>query len=118
MLVSAAIDPYRKSYGNARSRSPMLGGSSVIERMTASPRKTCVPGVHAQACEGSSAIASTAAITVKTPRFVIPSPSLLSSRAERGTCTFSDAELLPLASQCLAHRPQLRLHHVFHGVAC
>src|SRR5215467_12079145 len=54
MLVSAAIEPYRKSYGNSLNRAATLGGSSCSERMTASPRKTCVPGVQACATPGAT----------------------------------------------------------------
>src|SRR6185369_12551103 len=61
MLVSAAIDPYRKSYGKARSRSPMAAGSWASERRTASPRYTWVPGVQAYAAFGSNATSRTAA---------------------------------------------------------
>src|SRR4051812_31164099 len=53
MLVSAAIEPYRKSYGNARSSSATTPGSIGSDRRTASPRYTCVPGVHAYAARGS-----------------------------------------------------------------
>ena len=59
MLVSAAIDPYRKSNGNSRSSAATAGGRTASDRMTASPRKTCVPGVHACAAPGVSAMAIT-----------------------------------------------------------
>src|SRR6185436_1023464 len=59
MLVSAAIDPYRKSYGNSRNNSATTTGTSASERMTASPRKTCVPGVQACATAGATAMART-----------------------------------------------------------
>src|SRR3954464_4360897 len=61
MLVSAAIDPYRKSYGNAASSSAMLDGRSGSERITASPRKMCVPGVQAWATAGVSTNANSTA---------------------------------------------------------
>src|ERR1041385_4258000 len=54
MLVSAAIDPYRKSYGNSLNSAAMPGGRNCSDRMTASPRKTCVPGVHACATAGAT----------------------------------------------------------------
>src|SRR5579862_8555642 len=63
MLVSAAIDPYRKSYGNARSRSAMAAGNRPTDRMTASPRNTWVPGVHAYAAAGVRATTTTAMTT-------------------------------------------------------
>src|SRR4051812_40043037 len=54
MLVSAAIDPYKKSYGNPRKSSATATGSTASERITASPRNTCVPGVHACATVGET----------------------------------------------------------------
>src|SRR5262249_47555715 len=63
MLVSAAIDPYRKSCGNSRNSAAMPAGSSASECITASPRNTCVPGVHACATPGVSATATRATST-------------------------------------------------------
>src|SRR5690349_9693154 len=63
MLVSAAIDPYRKSYGNSLSRAAMLGGRNWSERITASPRKTCVPGVQAWATAGATTTKAAASQT-------------------------------------------------------
>src|SRR6476660_7641193 len=42
----------------------MLEGRSVSERMTASPRKMCVPGVHACATAGVSTSASNTASAI------------------------------------------------------
>src|SRR5438876_290615 len=42
----------------------MLAGSSASERMTASPRKMCVPGVHACAIAGVSISASSTASAI------------------------------------------------------
>src|SRR5215831_4402628 len=60
MLVSAAIEPYKKSYGNSLNNAATLGGSSCRERITASPRNTCVPGVQACATAGASTTNTTA----------------------------------------------------------
>lgn len=65
ILVSAAIDPYRKSDGNAASSSASCGGSSVRFRRTASPRKTCVPGVHAHKVFGVTRNARHATTVIK-----------------------------------------------------
>src|SRR5678809_374931 len=72
MLVSAAIEPYRKSYGNSLSSAATAGGSKLMDRMTASPRKTCVPGVHACATAGATISASTANTA---PRATQPTPN-------------------------------------------
>jgi hypothetical protein len=64
MLVSAAIDPYKKSYGNARKRSAIVAGSRLTDRMTASPKNTWVPGVHAYAVAGVRATTTTARTTI------------------------------------------------------
>src|SRR4051812_14902924 len=53
MLVSAAMEPYKKSYGNSVNNAATAGGSTASDRMTASPRNTCVPGVHACATAGA-----------------------------------------------------------------
>src|SRR5215212_8754036 len=66
MLVSAAIEPYRKFAGNAASSSAMFPGRSARFRSTASPRNTWVPGVHAHSGAGISTIASTSAIVQST----------------------------------------------------
>src|SRR5688572_3859406 len=63
MLVSAAIEPYRKSYGNAWRTSATAPGSCGSDRSTASPRYTCVPGVQAYAVSGSRTTSSRAATT-------------------------------------------------------
>src|SRR5689334_3642825 len=69
MLVSAAIDPYKKSYGNSLSSSATATGRTDSERITASPRNTCVPGVHACAIAGVMASTNTAsAVTRRTVR--------------------------------------------------
>ena len=60
MLVSAAIEPYRKSCGNAARRAAIAGGRLASERSTASPRNMCVPGAHAYASDGNSAMARNA----------------------------------------------------------
>src|ERR1700722_414328 len=79
MLVSAAIDPYRKSYGNARNNSATATGSALADCMTASPRNTCVPGVHAKAADGVRAIAITATTMTR-----IVAAALGPSRADSG----------------------------------
>src|SRR5688572_6247646 len=68
MLVSAAMDPYRKFAGNAASNSAMLPGTRLRLRNTASPRNTCVPGVHAHSGAGVSTIASTSTIAHRRAR--------------------------------------------------
>src|SRR5690348_11426712 len=60
MLVSAAIEPYRKSYGNSLNSAATLGGRNWSERITASPRNTWVPGVHAWAAAGATARSTSA----------------------------------------------------------
>src|ERR1035437_8763 len=55
MLVSAAMDPYRKSCGCARRTAATAGGRSAALRSTASPSRMWVPGVHAHATVGMSA---------------------------------------------------------------
>src|SRR5512138_635659 len=54
MLVSAAIEPYKKSNGNSLSSAAIAGGNAASDRMTASPRNTCVPGVQACATPGAT----------------------------------------------------------------
>src|SRR5690349_3819566 len=68
MLVSAAMEPYRKSYGKARSSAAVAAGSRSAARSTASPRKTCVPGVYAQSVVGQSATATPAATSSRAKR--------------------------------------------------
>ena len=60
MLVSAAMEPYKKSNGNSLSSAAIAGGSAASERITASPRKTCVPGVQAYATPGATMSVATA----------------------------------------------------------
>src|SRR5690242_12617825 len=75
MLVSAAIEPYRKSYGYASSSSAMWPGSMASERSTASPRNTCVPGVHACAVPGRRAMSRRASALAPTALDAQPPPT-------------------------------------------
>src|SRR5512143_4337371 len=106
MLVSAAIDPYKKSYGNSRSSSATAAGSNTSERMTASPRKTCVPGVQACARLGVIATAMIATMRHWTTRPKAGVPRLA-----------SDAKALPLPPNRSAQILELRLHHVVDRLA-
>src|SRR3954466_7143630 len=106
MLVSAAIEPYTKSYGKARSNSAIATGSRSSDRITASPRKTCVPGVHAYAADGSNTSAAPASSTM-TAR----------SRGRANRCSrFAsrplDPQPLPLSPQGTTEIAQLGLDHV------
>src|SRR3954470_24264678 len=88
MLVSAAIEPYKKSNGNSRNSSATATGRTASERITASPRKTCVAGVHAWARDGETAIMRTInAAKRRTFR-----------DACAGTGTLLDAKALPLST--------------------
>src|SRR5689334_15255254 len=88
MLVSAAIEPYKKSYGNSLNSAATLGGSSCSERITASPRNTCVPGVQACATAGAATMNTTANQTQVGTR-----PARRVRRADFGT---SDSKALAL----------------------
>src|SRR3954470_2439183 len=100
MLVSAAIDPYKKSYGNSVSRAAIVGGRTASERMTASPRKTCVPGVHACATAGATIRTRTAT------RAPAPMRRALHARLA------SDTKTLALPPNRSAEVLELRLDHV------
>src|SRR4051812_6012995 len=109
MLVSAAIEPYRKSYGNARSNSAIATGSRSSDRITASPRKTCVPGVHAYAADGSSTSAAAASSTM-TARS--RGRGNRCSRCSRCASRPLDPQPLPLSPQGTTEIAQLGLDHV------
>src|SRR5687767_5510824 len=104
MLVSAAIEPYRKSYGKAWSSDATAGGSEGSDRSTASPSMMCVPGVHAHASAGSSATSSSAAAVSCTAR---TRADRAGDRCPRPVTARSDAELPPLALDRLAEILQL-----------
>src|SRR5262245_59297483 len=104
MLVSAAIDPYKKSYGNSRSSSATDGVSTASERMAASPRNTCVPGVHACATAGVSTRIASATRTSG------------AARAARRRCL--DAKTLALAPHGATQVAELVCHGVIDCVAC
>src|SRR6476646_5713594 len=108
MLVSAAIDPYKKSYGNSLSSAATVGGSSWSERMTASPRKTCVPGVQACATAGAITTSTTASQRQVGTRAAPP------RRAGRRT---SDPKALALSPNRAAQVLELRLDGFVDGVA-
>src|SRR5712671_1812325 len=105
MLVSAAIEPYRKPLGKARSRSATIAGSWSSARSTASPRYTWVPGVHACAMPGSSAII-TSARAARPP-----------SRASNLSVP-SDAQPLPLPAERTTEVSQLRTDEAVDALAC
>src|SRR5215207_9241093 len=105
MLVSAAIDPYKKSYGNAASRSATAAGNSGNERSTASPRKTCVPGVHANAGDGNSAMATMATRAATTRVIAV-------ARTPRGPDVTLYAEAFALTTDRFAEIAELRFHDV------
>src|SRR5450759_5730888 len=110
MLVSAAIEPYRKSYGNADSSSAMLEGRSASERMTASPRKMCVPGVHACATAGVSTSASSTATATRAAE---------TARGDARTIPSDlDPDALTLPPDCFSEIVQLVLDDVVDRVAC
>src|SRR6266480_4872507 len=104
MLVSAAIEPYRKSYGYAESSSATLEGSSASDRMIASPRKMCVPGVQAWATAGVNTSASNTASATR--------PAENARDEARGIPRALDPDALTLPPHCFAEVVQL----VFHGV--
>src|SRR3954471_21372449 len=106
MLVSAAIEPYRKSYGNARSNSAIATGSRSSDRITASPRKTCVPGVHAYAADGSSTSAAPASSTMTA------TARARGNRCSRCASRPLDPQPLALSSQGTTEIAQLGLDHV------
>src|SRR6476646_7565050 len=108
MLVSAAIDPYKKSYGNSLSSAATVGGSSWSERMTASPRKTCVPGVQACATAGAITTSTTASQRHGGTRAARP------RRAGRRT---SDPKAFALSPNRAAQILELGLHRVIDGLA-
>src|ERR1700682_2457192 len=109
MLVSAAIDPYRKSYGKAASSSEMLDGSSGSERITASPRKMWVPGVHACATAGVSISASRTASARQPPD--------TARGVERRIWPALDPDALTLPANGFPKISQLVLHDVVDCVA-
>src|SRR5688572_9769883 len=107
MLVSAAMDPYRKSYGNAARSSATLCGSNASERSTASPRNTWVPGVHANAGDGNTAIATTAIAAAITR-------GIAAVRTPVGPRVTLYAEPFALTTNGLPQIAQLRLDDVGH----
>src|ERR1700694_2533028 len=109
MLVSAAIEPYRKSYGNAASSSEMLDGRSGSERITASPRKMCVPGVHACATAGVSISASRTASASQ--------PADTTRGVKRRIAPALDPDALTLPANGLSKISQLVLHDIVDRVA-
>src|SRR6267154_4924734 len=80
----------------------MLEGRSASERITASPRKMCVPGVQACAIAGVSTSASRTASAMR-PDDLIP-------------CVL-DADALALPPDCFAKIVQLVLHDVIDRAA-
>src|SRR5688572_8535097 len=54
----------------------MLPGSSVAARNTASPRKTCVPGVHAHAVSGSNIRSANAPMMLNAKLLALPANGL------------------------------------------
>src|SRR5213082_1298379 len=110
MLVSAAIEPYRKSYGKADSSSAMLEGRSASERMTASPRKICVPGVHACATAGARTSASRIASATR--------PAETARGDARTMSGGLDPDSLALTADRFAEIVQLVFDDVIDRVAC
>lgn len=88
----------------------MLAGSSGSERSTASPRKTCVPGVHANAGAGNIAMATRAIATG-------PAIAIAWGRQPVGPRLTLYAEALALTPNCLAQVAKLRLHHIGNRLA-
>src|SRR5665647_104930 len=103
MLVSAAMLPERKSYGKAEISSDTELGRSDSDRMIASPRKMCVPGVHAYAAAGVTAIAMTATPTTHSMK---TAGCLTDSRPNL------DTDPLPLTANGLPEIVHLRAHDV------
>src|SRR5512140_2944580 len=103
ILVSAAMLPYRKSYGKAEMSSDTELGRSESERMIASPRKMCVPGVHAYAAAGVTAIAMTAMPTTHSMK---TAGCLTDSRFKL------DTDPLPLTANGFAEIIHLRTYDV------
>lgn len=88
----------------------MPAGSRGSDRSTASPRKTCVPGVHANAGVGNNAT-TTRAIAMA------PATGNAALRQPDGPRVTLYAEPLALASDGFAQISKLRLHHVGHRLA-
>lgn len=80
----------------------MLEGRSESERMTASPRKMCVPGVQACAMAGVNTSASSTASAI---------------RPSRRTTRDLDPDALTLSPDCFSEIVQLVLHDVVDRVA-
>src|SRR5918993_791439 len=87
----------------------MLAGSIASERRTASPRKTCVPGGHANAGDGKRGMA-TMAITAATTR------GIAAGRAPIGLRVTLYAEALALTTDGFAEIAQLGLDDVRDGL--
>src|SRR5688500_12215062 len=109
MLVSAAIDPYRNSCGKARRSSPMLPGSIVAARKTASPRKTCVPGVHAHAVSGTRSSNPSLPATTNHGRRTLTNHVRRTGR--------SDPKLLALTTNRLPKTVELGVHELIDHLA-
>src|SRR5690349_4560194 len=106
MLVSAAIEPYKKSNGNSRNSSATASGRTASDRITASPRKTWVPGVQAWARAGETAIIET-----------INAAKRRTSRDDRARAgRLLDAKALPLPPNRASKVLQLGLHGVVDGL--
>ena len=88
----------------------MCDGRSESDCMIASPRKMCVPGVHASAVEGVRAIATAA--TSIAARKKEPGPR------ERGPVATSDADALALTADCLSKIVELVFDNVVDCIAC
>src|SRR6478672_554548 len=109
MLVSAAMEPYRKSYGNAERSSATLEGSSESDRITASPRKMCVPGVQAWATDG---------VSMSSSRTADSTLAAETARDEaRDIPRALNADALTLPAYCFAEIVELVLHHIVDGFA-
>src|SRR5690348_16882982 len=89
----------------------MAPGNKSSERMTASPRNTCVPGVQAYAAVGSrtSTAAARTSINPIEPRRVVAVCARVGGRG-------LDAESLPLSTQGATQVVQLLLDHIIDGL--
>src|SRR6185436_2468240 len=87
----------------------MLDGSSERERITASPRKMCVPGVQAWATDGvSTSSSNTASRTL---------PTEAAREVARDIPGALNADALTLAADCFPKIGQLVFHYVVNRFA-
>src|SRR5688572_24016725 len=84
--MSAAIEPYRKLCGCARSSSARAGGSRCSASSSVLPRKTCVAGPNAQTGSGNSSTSSRATATAATPFLGTAVPRTSAERSARPSC--------------------------------